>query len=383
MNGEWFPVFGGRRSVPERRRSGGSLAGGALFLNEKEFQSMLAIERKRAERSAKHFLLVLVDLQASLKKHSADTSLETIHSALSASCRQIDIKGWYRQGQIVGIIYTECSEGGRTVICEKLLNNLTDTFPHTEIAQWKVSCIVYPGEGTEEDCRVIRHLYPDSVRASVGGACRIGMKRAIDIIGSVAGLLLFAPFFIMIPLLIKATSRGPVLFRQQRVGQGGKHFTFLKFRSMYADNDDSVHVEFMRKHIRGSGAACGPGEPAKTQVFKMVNDPRVTPLGALLRRTSLDELPQLINVLRGEMSLVGPRPAIPYEVREYDHWHLERIFPVKPGITGIWQVEGRSCTSFDAMVRMDINYIQRWSLMMDLKLIFKTPFSMLSARGAY
>jgi lipopolysaccharide/colanic/teichoic acid biosynthesis glycosyltransferase len=383
MNGEWVSVSRDSAFVQEIRRSSECMEGKALFFDEEYFQSMLAIERRRSERTGKHFMLVLVALHFPLKKHSTKTALEKIQYALSASCRQTDIRGWYRQERVIGIIYTEYSKGGETIIREKLLKHLSAVFSPTEIAQGAVLCIMYPREGAEMDYQVIKHLYPDPAPASAAGICRLGLKRAIDIIGSIMGLLLFAPFFLVIPLLIKATSRGPVLFRQQRVGQGGKCFTFLKFRSMYADNDDSIHLEFMKKLIKGPDAACGPCEPGKTQMFKMVHDPRVTPLGALLRRTSLDELPQLINVLFGEMSLVGPRPAIPYEVREYDHWHLERIFPVKPGITGIWQVEGRSRTSFDDMVRMDINYIRRWSVMMDLKLILKTPFSMLSAKGAY
>jgi lipopolysaccharide/colanic/teichoic acid biosynthesis glycosyltransferase len=383
MNGDWFSGFGGKKPATERHRSGEYRTNGTLFLDEEYFQGILTLERKRAERSKKHFLLVLLGLPAQPKKFPAEPSLEKINSALSVSCREIDIKGWYQQERTIGIIYIGYSDGGKTVICEKLLKNLSSVFSREEIAQLTVSCIVYPRTGADEDYQVINHLYLDPVQASIGRACSMVIKRSIDIIGSVAALLLFSPFFLVVPLLIKATSRGPVLFRQKRVGQGGKQFTFLKFRSMYVDNDDSIHLEFMKKHIKGPGTARGPSEPGKTEVFKIVHDPRVTRIGAFLRRTSLDELPQIINVLRGEMSLVGPRPAIPYEVREYDDWHLERIFPVKPGITGVWQVEGRSRTTFDAMVRMDISYIRNWSVLMDLKLLLKTPLSMLSAKGAY
>jgi lipopolysaccharide/colanic/teichoic acid biosynthesis glycosyltransferase len=157
-------------------------------------------------------------------------------------------------------------------------------------------------------------------------------------VGSAAALLLLSPVFLMVAALVKLSSKGPVLFRQERLGQFGKTFTFLKFRSMYANNDRKIHQEFMKRVIKGDhdGRAEGGSKP----VYKMTNDPRITRIGSILRKTSLDELPQFINVLRGEMSLVGPRPPIAYECHEYDIWHRRRVLEVKPGITGLWQVRG-------------------------------------------
>jgi len=210
------------------------------------------------------------------------------------------------------------------------------------------------------------------------------LKRSIDIAGSIFGLILFSPFFLIISILIKATSEGPVFFRQQRVGPFGKTFTFLKFRSMYVNNDDAIHREYIAKLIEGNKQCKQKGEgDTDAPVFKIKNDPRITPVGGFLRKTSLDELPQFINVLKGDMSLVGPRPPIPYEFEKYDIWHRERLLKMKPGITGLWQVMGRSSTNFDDMVRLDVKYLRNWSLWRDLVIIFKTPWVMVKGKGAY
>ena len=178
------------------------------------------------------------------------------------------------------------------------------------------------------------------------------------------------------------TSSGPVLFRQERVGQYGKPFEFLKFRSMFANNDPAIHKAYVASLIEaGKNRQGETGEQQKC--FKIENDPRITPIGRFIRKTSLDELPQLINVLRGDMSIVGPRPPIPYEVEKYEIWHRRRVFEVKPGITGLWQVEGRSRTTFDEMVRLDLKYVQEWSVWMDIKILVKTPLAVLTAKGAY
>jgi exopolysaccharide biosynthesis polyprenyl glycosylphosphotransferase len=208
------------------------------------------------------------------------------------------------------------------------------------------------------------------------------MKRAMDIVGSVLGLLLFSPVFLAIALAIRLTSKGPVFFRQKRVGQSGEEFIFLKFRTMHVNNDPRVHQEYIKDLIARS-ARCHPGNGKGKGVYKLTKDSRITRVGRLLRRTSLDELPQLFNVLRGEMSLVGPRPAIAYEVEAYNTWHRRRIFEAKPGITGLWQVNGRSRVDFDEMVRMDLQYARTWSPWMDLKILMRTPTAMLFGDGAY
>jgi lipopolysaccharide/colanic/teichoic acid biosynthesis glycosyltransferase len=200
--------------------------------------------------------------------------------------------------------------------------------------------------------------------------------------GALAGIILFSPMLLVIALLIKITSCGPILFRQSRMGFLGKKFTFLKFRSMYADCSEARHREYVTNLIKKNIEALQQ-EPECKPLYKMNKDPRITPFGHFLRKSSLDELPQLFNVLKGDMSLVGPRPPIPYEVEKYENWHFRRVLEVKPGITGLWQVEGRSSTTFDEMVRLDIAYVNNFSLWLDLKILFKTIWVVFSGKGAY
>jgi len=195
------------------------------------------------------------------------------------------------------------------------------------------------------------------------------IKRAFDL--SFASLILLAasPLLLVIAAAIKLTSRGPVLYRQTRVGRDGRPFPFLKFRSMRMATDADIHRRFTADWIYGrTGAAPATASPI---VHKIVRDPRVTAVGAFLRRTSLDELPQFLNVLAGNMSVVGPRPPIAYEVERYTEWHKRRL-EVLPGITGLWQVSGRNKLSFDEMVRLDVEYIETWSLEQDVKIVLKT-----------
>lgn len=205
------------------------------------------------------------------------------------------------------------------------------------------------------------------------------LKRSMDIAGSLVALTLSAPLFVVVALAIKLTSAGPVLFRQERVGLHGRHFVMLKFRSMYLASDSSIHEQYIDRLIAGTLGVSGANT---TPVYKLADDPRVTPFGRLLRRTSLDELPQFVNVLTGAMSLVGPRPPIPYEVDRYAAWHMQRL-AVKPGITGLWQVGGRSRLTFDDMVRLDIWYATSWSLWLDVKILLQTLRAVVSGRGAY
>lgn len=206
------------------------------------------------------------------------------------------------------------------------------------------------------------------------------VKRASDIIISTLALVALAPVWIAVALLIKLDSRGPVLYRQERVGMDGRIFLFLKFRTMRADSDDRLHRDYQRRYIEGSPDT-NLGDTSRP-VYKLHADPRVTRVGRALRRLSLDELPQLLNVLRGDMSVVGPRPPIPYEVESYASWHRRRL-DMKPGMTGLWQVSGRNRLSFEEMVRLDLFYIENWSLRMDLKIILRTLPVMLRGTDAY
>lgn len=205
-------------------------------------------------------------------------------------------------------------------------------------------------------------------------------KRLIDIVGALAGLVIFSPLFLIIAAAIKLTSRGPVLFKQQRIGQFGQPFTFFKFRSMEDGCDDLIHQRYVEKLIKGENSMVNLGSE-KQPVYKIQFDPRVTVIGNILRKTSLDELPQFLNVLSGTMSLVGPRPPIPYEVENYKNWHLRRILEVKPGITGLWQIYGRSRTTFDDMVRLDLKYVDQKSLLLDLRILLRTIPAVLTPKN--
>lgn len=194
-------------------------------------------------------------------------------------------------------------------------------------------------------------------------------KRIFDLVGTVLGGILISPLLLTIAVLVKLSSPGPILFRQERMGKHGRTFAFYKFRSMTVQNDDSAHRAYVTELMTGGDPAAldREGKP----VFKIADDPRITRIGRLLRRTSLDELPQLINVLRGEMSLIGPRPCLPFEYDLYKDWQKRRL-DVTPGMTGLWQVTGRSYVCFEDMVLLDLFYIANWSFAMDLKILLRT-----------
>lgn len=206
------------------------------------------------------------------------------------------------------------------------------------------------------------------------------IKRLFDILISAFVLILFFPVWLVVSLLIKFDSSGTILFKQERVGMDGRKFLCYKFRTMKADADESIHRAAYRKNIRNLREA-NTGDEKKPVFGKVKNDPRITRIGKFLRGTSLDELPQFLNVLKGEMSVVGARPPIPYEVEEYDIRHRKRL-DMKPGITGLWQVSGRNRLTFEEMVKIDLYYIENWSLWLDLKIILLTLPAILRGDGA-
>jgi exopolysaccharide biosynthesis polyprenyl glycosylphosphotransferase len=207
------------------------------------------------------------------------------------------------------------------------------------------------------------------------------LKRALDVLLAGLALAFISPLFLAISFLIKRSSPGPVLFVQERLGRDGRPFKFYKFRSMVHNSDDAIHRQFAAMFIAGDDGGCAATNSGD-KVFKLKRDPRITQIGAFLRRTSLDELPQLLNIIRGDMSLVGPRPPIAYEIENYQPWHMERLKAV-PGLTGLWQVSGRSSVSFDEMVRLDIRYINEWSFWSDLAIIAKTVPVVIRGTGGY
>jgi len=204
-------------------------------------------------------------------------------------------------------------------------------------------------------------------------------KRLLDIVFTLLILLPLCLVFIIVAVLIRLDSTGPIFYRQKRVGLRGAEFNMLKFRSMYVESDDSVHRDAIVKYMNGQEMNVGTATAIKFQ-FKLSDDPRITRVGRFIRKTSIDELPQFFNVLRGEMTLVGPRPPLPYEVELYTLRDRLRLSG-KPGLTGIWQIYGRSCVTFKDMVEMDIDYLQRQSLWEDLKLIVLTVPVMIGGAG--
>jgi len=379
----------GRQGSPGAGSTGfdhlASESGQHELLCEEIFLRMLCLERKRSERSGRTFLLVLLDGGHLFEQ--VPSAVERVCSSLRTSVRDTDLVGWQQEGSAIGIILTEIGEADKGSIRRALLDTLTAALRsklESEQAEMiRISFYFFPDEdesrkhGPSADER----LYPDMEWRGKSKRVERMVKRFIDVAGSLLALIVFSPVLAVIAVAIKLNSKGPILFRQTRVGQFGEPFKFLKFRSMRTDSDPKVHREFVNEFIRASSNATSGQTTAK--VFKITDDPRVTAVGKFIRKTSLDELPQFWNVLTGEMSLVGPRPPIPYELESYRTWHKRRILEVRPGITGLWQVYGRSRTTFDEMVRLDLRYARTWSVFLDLKILLQTPRAMFSGEGAY
>jgi lipopolysaccharide/colanic/teichoic acid biosynthesis glycosyltransferase len=361
---------------------------GHAILSEEAFHRVISLERRRTERSGKPFLLMLLDIGDEQPSETNWRTLEQILASLAGAARATDVIGWYKNDCVAGVMLTEIGLTDRKSIPNALVARLSDTLRQNlsaeEFRQVNISFHVFPEDWDQEERKRPSNpaLYPDlSERANrrrLAGA----LKRMMDVAGSTAGLLIALPLFAAIAVAIKVTSKGPVFFRQRRIGQHGTSFVFLKFRSMYENNDSSTHKEYVRQLIAGT-AERHPSDGNGEGVYKLTKDRRITRVGAFLRRTSLDELPQLINVLQGEMSLVGPRPPVPYEVEEYDIWHRRRLLEAKPGITGLWQVSGRSRVKFDDMVRLDLQYARSWSPWLDIKILLRTPAAVLFGEGAH
>jgi lipopolysaccharide/colanic/teichoic acid biosynthesis glycosyltransferase len=365
--------------------SDGSMAG---LISEEQFRRMLCRERKRSERSRKHLLLMLIDNKG-MKQRKGDAALMgKIAGVLNETIRETDLAGWFETGAVLGVIFTELGVTDVTaavkIIESKVTAGLQKTFKPTQLSNFQLSFYAFPDgwEGHGQGRPVDAALYPDLFEVERKKKLSLLIKRVMDYVGSAAALFVLSPVFLILAVLIKLTSKGPVFFRQERVGQYGVPFVFLKFRSMVVSTDVTIHREYVRKFIAGK-AEDSNGKGYEKVVYKITNDPRVTWIGKIMRRTSLDEIPQFWNVLTGKMSLVGPRPPIPYEIEAYDIWHRRRLLESKPGITGLWQIHGRSKTTFDEMVRLDLRYSRTWSPMLDLKILLQTPRAVFSGDGAY
>jgi len=364
--------------------SGNGLASKQGLLPEPMFLRALCLERKRAERSRKLFVLMLID--RATPSQNGNNPLHRVVPAVLASIRETDTAGWHQENAVLGVIFAEVGAAEKKsipdVLRAKVIGVLQSILRTDELARIRITFHCFPEDwGQNETGLPIEKLYPDLVQRDESKKVPRAIKRAIDILGSSTALILLSPILLVVALAIKVSSRGPILFRQKRIGQYGVPFTCLKFRSMKTGNDPRIHMEYVQRFIAGNAGQGAAG--TNGTVYKITKDPRLTSVGRLLRKTSLDELPQFLNVLRGDMSMVGPRPPIPYELEAYDIWHRRRLLEVKPGVTGLWQVNGRSRLPFDDMVRLDLKYATTWSLWLDLKILLRTPQAVCSGNGAY
>ncbi len=357
------------------------------ILAEEIFLGMLCLDRKRAERSGKKLLLLLLDAEDAIKADRKAQILRGVVKAVNMARRETDPAGWYKKDLVLGIIFTEIEtlDGETTAnrLADKVREALVLHLTPADLSHVHLTMHVFGDDSGDSGRRNPANptFYPDLFHQEDSKRVSRILKRTMDVAGSLAALVILAPVFLMIAVIVKLTSKGPVIFKQERLGQFGKKFTCLKFRSMKTNNDLRIHQEFMRRVI--SGAHDGKTDSDTGPVYKMTNDPRVTRIGRLIRRTSMDELPQFLNVLKGDMSLVGPRPPLAYEYQEYDIWHRRRVLEAKPGITGLWQVRGRSRVRFDDMVRLDLHYVRQWSIWLDLKILMATPRAVLLGDDAY
>ncbi len=374
--------YGLPSATPERAPVGRRLP--RHVLNEDVFRSALIRERKRADRSHRHLQLVRLELSRDPGPDGSGAWAAAIDSVVAAT-DETDVLGWLEPGVALGVLLSDvpASEvvGPPGAVAARIGGELGARLQPGAVAQFSVRVHAYPGrDGQDGPSGGVRDPIFNPELSSRGrrGWNYDGIKRAVDLVGSLFLLVALSPLLALIAVLVTLGSPGPVFFRQPRIGHMMKRFTMLKFRTMQVDADPKLHQEFVSRFIRSSGKVDEPG----ATLFKLTGDPRVTPIGRLLRKTSLDELPQLWNVLRGEMSLIGPRPPLPYELVEYKLWHRRRLVEAKPGITGLWQVAGRSRTTFDEMVRLDLRYARGRSFWTDIKILLATPAAVISGKGA-
>ena len=355
------------------------------IFDEELFKDTVTRERKRTARSGLAMVMLLIAVQDSGRENTS-ALFAGIADTLSAIKSDIDILGWFERESVMGLIVPEIDTANLVSTCERLESEfrkeITDRFEGDLTERLSIRLRVYPEPqqlGEEELQTVDPFLYPELHAHHDRVTMSQVLKRGMDILGSLALLLLLSPLLLAIAGLVKLSSRGPVLFRQVRIGQMLKPFMICKFRSMYANADHGIHHNYVSWFITSSDKG---QEQDKNKIFKLTNDPRIPPIGHFLRKTSLDELPQLWNVLVGQMSLVGPRPPLWYEVQQYKPWHRHRVLEAKPGITGLWQVTGRSRTTFDEMVRLDLRYARGRSLWADIKILLATPMAVIKGKGA-
>jgi lipopolysaccharide/colanic/teichoic acid biosynthesis glycosyltransferase len=378
-----------------------------MIYPQPHFLERLREERHRSDRNRSPFTLVVFPLNEAAPRKAVATDLDRALRYLTRTTRRSDLWGYYGEREL-GLLLPDTREVAARRLLSRLAAQLAcsanskrsvltlqqgrytlieyPTALHHELAKEKVraperkhekrSALHLAKPSLPTNGRLEHQLLEQTslsrlqqIKGPRATAYRVS-KRALDLVGATVGILLSAIPSLPIALLIKTTSKGPVLFKQTRIGQNGQEFTFLKFRTMYHNCDQSLHRDYVTRLIEEEAEQhqSDDGEA----YYKLADDPRITPVGRILRKTSLDELPQFINVLRGEMSLVGPRPPIGYEVEKYEPWKLRRILEAMPGITGLWQVSGRSSLTFTDQVRLDLRYVENQSLWQDIRILVKT-----------
>lgn len=332
------------------------------------FLRQLQREKRRSDRSKNPISLALLKIEPR-------TSDELLSLILGAK-RETDLVCMFEPGTFA-LLLLDTDRAGTDGFLRKLARREPD-LPFSTTSGTYPDELFRAIEGLRPDLHEFREIVVDE---APGPVPTYPLKRLLDVAGAVVGLVFALPIMLVTALAINLTSPGPVIFRQTRLGAKGRPFAFYKFRSMHCDNDDRIHRQFVTSLIQGEHDTINQGDEKQPR-YKLKKDPRITRVGRFIRMTSIDELPQLWNVLKGDMSLVGPRPPLAYEVECYQSWHLRRVLDLRPGITGPWQVYGRSRTSFDEMVRLDLGYLRKVSLAYDLKLIAATAKAVVRRDGA-
>jgi len=350
-----------------------------------QLDPLIRRERARSDRTGLPFSLVTFRGPANAQ---TDTALKPIEEVAAGRMRETDERGWFDDQTFYAVMFDTKGQGARK-FAEDVADSVAKIAPRPSFTIYSYPSTREIGDVMREDSEgqevphdiIERYLLagmsvelhapgsePQQIEATLAQPMP-RWKRAMDIIGAGMGLLVLSPVMLIVALMIKLTSRGPIIFRQERSGLGGTPFTLYKFRTM------GIDAEQRKQALMQENEQDGPA-------FKIKRDPRITAIGRFLRKSSLDELPQLLNVLTGEMTIVGPRPLPCDETEATDQWHRKRL-DVTPGLTCIWQVEGRSRVSFDEWVRMDMRYILRRNILHDLKLIFMTVPALLWRRNGH
>ena len=344
------------------------------ILSRHQFVKQIRLEKRRTDRFKVPLSMMLYQIDA--EQRGKPGQFGALVDLLRQSKRETDVIGYLGDG-LVGVLLVHTNADGMQSYARKVQALAGDLV-------FSSTSGTYPDQVFEKIIEVDR-IEPDTLPYFLeydtehGSLQRI-LKRCMDIVGAVVLLLLAAPIMLVAAIAVKTTSPGPIIYTQMRLGRKGVPFAFYKFRSMTVSADENVHREYVTRLIEGKNDEANQGDSDKP-VYKLQGDSRITRVGSFLRKTSIDELPQLFNVLKGDLSLVGPRPPIGYEAELYQPWHLRRILEGRPGITGLWQVEGRNRVTFDEMVRMDLRYTRTWTLWMDIKILMKTVGAVLRFDG--